>query len=55
MKQAKVPTEAEFKRLLAVVQQGRHSARNRLAVMLSYYDGATCRIARAREFRAHRV
>src|SRR4051812_18304608 len=34
MKQAKVPTEAEFKRLLAVIQQTRHASRNRMAVML---------------------
>lgn len=39
MKQAKVPTEAEFKRLLAVIQQTRHASRNRMAVMLSYYAG----------------
>lgn len=39
MKQAKVVTEPEFKRLLAVVQQGRHAARNRMALMLSYYAG----------------
>jgi integrase/recombinase XerD len=39
MKQAKVPSEREFKRLLAVVEQGRHSPRNRAAIMLSYYAG----------------
>lgn len=39
MKQAKVPTEQEFKRLLAVVQQGRYAARNRMALMLSFYAG----------------
>jgi integrase/recombinase XerD len=39
MKQAKVPSEAEFKRLLAVIQQGRHAARNRIAVMLSFHAG----------------
>ncbi|MCB8837012.1 site-specific integrase [Aurantimonas sp. VKM B-3413] len=39
MKQARVPTDAEFKRLMAVVAQGRHSARNRLAFMLSYQAG----------------
>jgi integrase/recombinase XerD len=39
MKQARVPTDAEFKRLLAMIQHGRHAARNRLAVMLSYYAG----------------
>jgi integrase/recombinase XerD len=39
MKQAKVPTDEEFKRLLAVVQVTRHASRNRIAVMLSYYAG----------------
>jgi integrase/recombinase XerD len=39
MKQARVPTEAEFKRLTAVVSQGRHGARNRVALMLSYFAG----------------
>lgn len=39
MKQARVLTEAEFKRLTAVVSQGRHGARNRLALMLSYFAG----------------
>ncbi|MEE2950206.1 MAG: site-specific integrase [Pseudomonadota bacterium] len=39
MKQARVPTDAEFKRLMAVVAQGRHSARNRMAFMLSYHAG----------------
>lgn len=39
MKQARVPTDVEFKRLMAVVAQGRHAARNRLAFMLSYQAG----------------
>jgi integrase/recombinase XerD len=39
MKQAKVPSDIEFKRLLAVVEQGRHAARNRAAIMLSFYAG----------------
>jgi integrase/recombinase XerD len=39
MKQAKVLTEAEMKRLLAVVADDRHCGRNRLAVMLSHYAG----------------
>jgi integrase/recombinase XerD len=39
MKQARVPTEAEFKRLAAVVSQGRHGPRNRMALMLSYLAG----------------
>ena len=39
MKQAKVLNEAEMKRLLAVIDAGRHAPRNRLAVMLSYLAG----------------
>lgn len=39
MKQARVPTEAEFRRLIAVVSQGRHGPRNRIALMLSYLAG----------------
>ena len=39
MKQAKVPTEQELKRLFAAVQQNNHAARNRMAIMLSYYAG----------------
>jgi integrase/recombinase XerD len=39
MKQAKVLNEAEMKRLLAVIEAGRHAPRNRLAVMLSYLAG----------------
>ncbi len=39
MKQAKVLTVAERKRLLAVIANDRHSERNRLAVMLSYFAG----------------
>ncbi len=39
MKQAKVLTEAEMKRLLAVVGNDRHSERNRHAVMLSHLAG----------------
>ena len=39
MKQARVLTEQEQKRLLAVVAQGKHAARNRLAVILSYQAG----------------
>lgn len=33
MKQARVLTETEFKRLLAVVAQTKHAGRNRLALM----------------------
>tara|TARA_B100002003_G_scaffold239244_1_gene258392 strand:+ start:243 stop:812 length:570 start_codon:yes stop_codon:yes gene_type:complete len=39
MKQAKVLTEAEMKRLLAVVADDRHCGRNRLAIMLSHFAG----------------
>lgn len=39
MRQARVLTDAEFKRVLAVVAQGRHAARNRMAFMLSYQAG----------------
>ncbi len=39
MKQAKVLTVAERKRLLAIIANDRHSERNRLAVLLSYLAG----------------
>jgi integrase/recombinase XerD len=39
MKQAHVLTDGEFKRVLAVIAQGRHARRNRLAVLLSHYAG----------------
>ncbi len=39
MKQAKVINEAEMKRLLAVVDAGKHAERNRAAIMLSYLAG----------------
>ncbi|TXN42180.1 site-specific integrase [Methylobacterium sp. WL7] len=39
MKQARVPTDGEFKRLAAVVSQGRFGPRNRMALMLSYLAG----------------
>lgn len=39
MKQAKVLTDAELKRVLAVIAQGKHAARNRLLVLLSHYAG----------------
>lgn len=39
MKQAKVLTDAEMKRLLAVVAQGKHAARNRMVLMLSHLAG----------------
>ncbi|KQU94394.1 site-specific integrase [Devosia sp. Root105] len=39
MKQAKVLTDAELKRVLAVIAQSRHAARNRALVLLSHYAG----------------
>lgn len=39
MKQARVLTDMEFKRLLAVVAQSKHAGRNRLALMLSHFAG----------------
>jgi integrase/recombinase XerD len=39
MRQAKVITPREFKRLLNVVASGRYAERNRVAIMLSYYAG----------------
>jgi integrase/recombinase XerD len=39
MRQARVLTEPEFKRLLAVVAQTKHGERNRLAFMLSHLAG----------------
>jgi integrase/recombinase XerD len=46
MKQARVLTHAEIKRLLRVVSTTKHAARNRLVVMLSYLAGLrACEIA----------
>jgi len=39
MKQAKVLTDAELKRVLAIVAQGPHAQRNRIALLLSHYAG----------------
>jgi integrase/recombinase XerD len=39
LKQAKVLTDAELKRVLAVIAHGKHAQRNRLAVLLSHYAG----------------
>lgn len=39
MKQARVLTDAEFKRLMAVVSQRKHAARDKLAIMLSHFAG----------------
>lgn len=46
MKQAKVPSEAEFKRLVAATGMGKYAARNRVAVMLSTMAG--CALAKLR-------
>lgn len=49
MKQAKVLTQAEIKRLLRVVSTTKYAARNRLMVMLSYMAGLrACEIAAIR-------
>ena len=46
MKQAKTLTDAEFKRVIAVIRAGRHAKRNELAFMLSFYAGLrVCEIA----------
>ena len=46
MKQARVLTQVEIKRLLRVVSTTKHAARNRLVVMLSYLAGLrACEIA----------
>lgn len=39
MKQAKVLTKAEMKRLLTVLADDRHCGRNRLPIMLSHFAG----------------
>lgn len=39
MAQAKSLTETEVKRVLAVIAQGRHAARNRAMVLLTFYAG----------------
>lgn len=39
MKQARVLSDTELKRVFAVVAQGQHAARNRALVMLSHYAG----------------
>ena len=49
MKQAKLLTEAEFKRLSAVIDSLRHSTRNHTAVALSFYAGLrACEISALR-------
>ena len=49
MKQARILTEAEFKRVLAVVNAGKHAERNRAVLYLSFYAGLrACEIASLR-------
>ena len=49
MKQAKLLTDAEFRRLTAVVNSLRHSTRNHTAIALSFYAGLrACEIAALR-------
>ena len=49
MKQAKLLTDTEFRRLTAVVNSLRHSTRNHTAVALSFYAGLrACEIAALR-------
>jgi integrase/recombinase XerD len=46
MKQAPVLTDAQVKKLLKMASATRHSARNRLVIILSYYVGLrACEIA----------
>ena len=39
MKNAKVLTDKEFKRVLTIIAAGRHAERNRIAVLISHYAG----------------
>jgi integrase/recombinase XerD len=49
MKQAKLLTEAEFKRLAAIIDSLQHSTRNHTAVALSFYAGLrACEMAALR-------
>jgi len=49
MKQAKLLTEPEFKRLAAVIDSLRYSTRNQTAVALSFYAGLrACEMAALR-------
>ncbi len=46
MKQALVLNESEFKRVIAIVRNGQHAARNEVALCLSYWAGLrVCEIA----------
>ena len=46
MAQAKILTEAEFKRALAVISQRRHAHRDRLALLLTHWAGMrVCEVA----------
>ena len=49
MKQARILTKAEFKRVLAVVDSNKYSQRNRAVLYLSFYAGLrACEIAALR-------
>ena len=49
MKQARILTKAEFKRVLAVINANKHSERNRAVFYLSFYAGLrACEIAALR-------
>ena len=49
MKQARILTKAEFKRVLAVVDSGKYAKRNRAVLYLSFYAGLrACEIASLR-------
>lgn len=49
MKQARILTKAEFKRVLAVIDANKHSERNRAVFYLSFYAGLrACEIAALR-------
>ena len=49
MKQARILTKQEYKRLLAIVESNKHAERNRAVVFLSFYAGLrACEIASMR-------
>ena len=49
MKQARILTKSEFKRLLAIVDSNKHAERNRAVLYLSFYGGLrACEIASLR-------
>ncbi len=51
MKQARILTKSEYKRLLALVDSNKHAERNRAVLYLSFYGGLrACEIASLRMF-----